>query len=78
MARHCISAHTLPGTHYPGFVSINHEEDGFVEITLRGEAKADGACGDIVALRIPATSFTQLVGEAHEFNLVTLARKQEA
>jgi hypothetical protein len=44
----CITAHTNPGSDYPGYINFTREDDGSVSVYLRGDpSRVDGIyiCG---------------------------------
>jgi len=61
-----FGAHTEPGSHYPGYVSVGQLVDGKVEITVRGPARPNGSEGAISSLAIPLDVFDQLIDEIRE------------
>jgi hypothetical protein len=67
MARRNITAHTLSGSNYPAFLSVNHEEDGQIEFTVRSSAKEDGTCGDIAVVKLSREDFRRALQEMQEF-----------
>ena len=41
MAAHCIAAHTHPTGNYPAYINFTKNDDGSVDIHLRGEPPGD-------------------------------------
>lgn len=58
-----LAACTLPGGSYPGFISINEDEDG-VEVIVRSPARPDGTCGDLARILLPVAVFEALMARA--------------
>jgi len=46
---------------YPEYLSVNANEDGTVEITVRSPRKADGSCGDTATIKLTAKQFDEFV-----------------
>lgn len=64
-----IAAHTLPGSNYPAFLSVNYKpETGDVEFIVRSSVKEDGRCGDTVAMTMSARAFRELARHINAFN----------
>lgn len=40
----CISAHTNPGSEYPGYINFTREDDGSVTVHFRGEPSKREGC----------------------------------
>ena len=40
-----LAYYTAPGSNYPAFISVNEQDDGQVEITVRSTPEADGTEG---------------------------------
>lgn len=60
--RKCLSAHTATGANYPAYVNFTLVGDE-IEVTVREAAKADGACGATVAMRMGKGKFFDMVAE---------------
>lgn len=73
MSRHNVSAVTLPGCNYPAFLSVNHEEGGQVEFTVRSAAKEDGSCGDIATMKMDMKDFREVARQLFSFGCTNRA-----
>lgn len=69
MTRKCLSAWTQnEGNIYPPYVSINQEDDGTVEISVRSARLPDGQCGPTVTTTLTKEQFAVfLLGALKEF-----------
>lgn len=47
-----VFAYTAPGSSYPEYLSLNVDEHFNLVITVRGEAKGDGSCGETVNITL--------------------------
>lgn len=60
-----ITAHTTVGTLYPSYFSVNTDESGEVEFTVRSEAQTDGSCGVTACMKMSAADYKKAVTELY-------------
>lgn len=66
MERENVAAYTPPGANYPCYVSFNRSGDYGLQIavTIRGDKKSDGSCGDTVTATLTQEQFALLLVRA--------------
>ena len=52
MGRENIFAYTVPGCNYPAYLSLNVDDKGKLEITVRSKASDTGDCGPTACITL--------------------------
>jgi len=66
--RNNIHAYTAPGSSYPEYLSVNENEDGTVEITIRSLPTPFGQCGETASIKLSAEEFAKFAYYAYAFS----------